>query len=699
MTARVPAASPRVAGTPRRLRDAAVRRAPGALVALAVVLGLPAVAAGHGLSPVYQSPLPLAVYLVGAAATVALSFVFVLARDVRATTIDEGRIVHVPRRAPHRPARDRRSSAGSGSSPRQSPAGRRMPPSRPCSCGSTAGWASPSCPRSCSRSGSGSTRSRPSTTCSPGSCGRSASAAGPASEVPAAVRVWPAVVGLAFFVWLELVPAVSAATLTVVLVGYTVLTLAMMAQFGRDEWRAQGETFTVWFRTLDRLAPFGVVAEAASTGEESRPDADDVVDPGGIDVARAHVVRRSFASGLLEPAGAPRSSRSSPSASGRSCSTACRRRSCSRLFGVPGLVPKTLLLLALARDHRRRRPGRVGRAVGIGATGAGLLPIAVGYLIAHYLTYLLIDGQRIVDRHLRSAPARLGHVRHRVLPARAARGCRRASCGRVQLAAVVGGHMLGALGRARRRRRRERTAAALTAAALRTSRQVPLAVVMVGLTTLTLWSLGQAIVGREPAAPTTSTRRRRGLEPASRPDRPSRPARTGRAGHPVVERADLGQPLGDRRIERLGGGDRGLHRGQAQDPLGGRRLADLGGVADRARARRRRVDDEPDLAGRDRARGSGPRRARRRPPRRAWRRARPRSPTAASACAGAGRRRAAGSRPPASAAREAGQRAPCRGPRSRRARAPPSAPGRGGTSARAEQRLGQRDPRVRRGCR
>ena len=31
-----------------------------------------------------------------------------------------------------------------------------------------------------------------------------------------------------------------------------------------------------------------------------------------------------------------------------------------------------------------------------GAIGAGLLPIAVGYLVAHYLTYLLVDGQRIV---------------------------------------------------------------------------------------------------------------------------------------------------------------------------------------------------------------------------------------------------------------------------------------------------------------
>ena len=60
------------------------------------MLGVPAVATAHGLSPVYQSPLPLSVYLVGAAVTVALSFLFVLARDVRAPEIVDGRLVRVP---------------------------------------------------------------------------------------------------------------------------------------------------------------------------------------------------------------------------------------------------------------------------------------------------------------------------------------------------------------------------------------------------------------------------------------------------------------------------------------------------------------------------------------------------------------------------------------------------------------------------
>ena len=49
-----------------------------------LVLLLPGPALAHALNPTYTSRLPLAVYVAGAAATVALSFIFVLVRDVRA---------------------------------------------------------------------------------------------------------------------------------------------------------------------------------------------------------------------------------------------------------------------------------------------------------------------------------------------------------------------------------------------------------------------------------------------------------------------------------------------------------------------------------------------------------------------------------------------------------------------------------------
>src|SRR6187401_546672 len=58
-------------------------------------MAAPAAVFAHTLNATYTSRLPLAVYLAGAAATVALSFVFVLVRDVRATrpiTDDPGRL-------------------------------------------------------------------------------------------------------------------------------------------------------------------------------------------------------------------------------------------------------------------------------------------------------------------------------------------------------------------------------------------------------------------------------------------------------------------------------------------------------------------------------------------------------------------------------------------------------------------------------
>ena len=146
------------------------------------------------------------------------------------------------------------------------------------------------------------------------------------------------------------------------------------------------------------------------------------------------------------------------------------------LFAFMGIV----VLLAFA----------VARTVGLGAIGAGLLPIALGYLIAHYLTYLLIDGQRIliaISDPLQRGANLFGTAFHTPSGDWLPPGL----VWTIQLAAVVGGHMLGAWGG-------HVVAVADAPAGMSTGalrrRQVPLAVVMVGLTTLTLWSLGQAIV-------------------------------------------------------------------------------------------------------------------------------------------------------------------------------------------------------------
>jgi hypothetical protein len=184
---------------------------------------------------------------------------------------------------------------------------------------------------------------------------------------PRLLSIWPAVIGFAFFIWLELVARVEGGrTLGVVLVGYTFITLAGMLYYGREAWRTRGEVFSVWFGLLGRLAPYELVG---------RPEA-------GL------VRRRPFASGL----------------GGR--------------WSLAALVLITLGTASIIFDGLSqtqlyfdlfRRPGWLGmgplivdtivaaafmlivlglvlvvaRRLGTSALSAGLLPVAVGYLVAH----------------------------------------------------------------------------------------------------------------------------------------------------------------------------------------------------------------------------------------------------------------------------------------------------------------------------
>jgi len=77
---------------------------------------------------------------------------------------------------------------------------------------------------------------------------------------------WPAVVGLALFLWLELGYGVpfdpvvlidprSVATATLI---YTTITFVGMALFGVERWCERGETFSVYFNMLSRISPLEV---------------------------------------------------------------------------------------------------------------------------------------------------------------------------------------------------------------------------------------------------------------------------------------------------------------------------------------------------------------------------------------------------------------------------------------------------------
>ena len=164
-------------------------------------------------------------------------------------------------------------------------------------------------------------------------------------------------------------------------------------------------------------------------------------------------------------------------------------------FGFPGLGVATLQLLAFL-GLIAAGVLAIARLVGVAAVGAGLVPIAGGYLIAHYLTYLLGDGQLIVVAL--SDPFQLGwDLFGGAFFEPSTDWIPPALVWTIQLAVVIGGHVVGAW--AGHAVAVETAGRDLPAAELR-RRQVPLAILMVALTATTLWSLGQAIL-EDPGTP------------------------------------------------------------------------------------------------------------------------------------------------------------------------------------------------------
>ena len=299
---------------------------------------------------------------------------------------------------------------------------------------------------------------------------------------PERLGLWVAVGGLSFFIWLELVAKVlQGRPLSLVLMGYTAITLLGMAQYGRDPWRQRAETFSVWFGVLGRLAPFALSGTPEAGGVVRRPIASGLITsrwPREVVVMVALGTGGIIYDGLSQTTGF------------------------FSLFGFPSIALGTVIL-GVFLGVLTGLVLLVARGVGLAAMGAGLLPVAMGYLIAHYLSYLLIDGQRIfiaISDPFQQAWDLFGTAFWEPNSAWLPTG----ALWSLQVGAVVIGHIVGAwAGHAVARS----DAAEAPASGKRSAgtgqagrgradvrAQLPLAILMVGLTTLTLWSLGQNLV-------------------------------------------------------------------------------------------------------------------------------------------------------------------------------------------------------------
>ncbi|TCC35923.1 hypothetical protein [Kribbella speibonae] len=203
-------------------------------------------------------------------------------------------------------------------------------------------------------------------------------------RLPDGIAYWPAVAGLAGFLWLELVypdgsdPRVVAIFATT----YAVLNVAAGIVYG-PSWFAIGDSFEVYAETLARLSPLG-------RGADGRLE-------------------------LRNPLAGLATTPQQPGLVGLLClllgSTAfdglSRWSVWTRLTGgldrIPaytvGLIAAVAIVTALfllagrTTGAAQIRPGAVGDAGLPGAFVHSLVPIAIGYAVAHYFSFAMFQGQ------------------------------------------------------------------------------------------------------------------------------------------------------------------------------------------------------------------------------------------------------------------------------------------------------------------
>jgi hypothetical protein len=289
--------------------------------------------------------------------------------------------------------------------------------------------------------------------------------------LPPGAGWWPAAAGLYAFAWLELVSsdpaAVSTLRWSIALYGAVQLFAALL--YG-SRWFDRGDAFEAWSGLYGKISPMG------------RREAD------GVLVLRAPLVGLDgvrAAPGLVATVAVMLGSTAYDGLSGSSAwARFTQSHGWSRqLAGTVGLTA-TVLVLTVVFVVCSGVAGRVGgigvRAAG-GAFAPSVVPVALGYVLAHYYSFLVVEGQRAFIRL--SDPLGIGadwlgtaHLQPSYALATPA------IVADVQVAAIVVGHVLGVAVAHDR-------AVTLFPRARAVLGQIPLLVLMVTLTCLGLFLL------------------------------------------------------------------------------------------------------------------------------------------------------------------------------------------------------------------
>jgi hypothetical protein len=214
---------------------------------------------------------------------------------------------------------------------------------------------------------------------------------------------WPAMAGLMVFAWIELASGWASfpRTLVTAVVGYTVVTLAAQSVWGTETWSRRGEAFSVYFNLFSRVSPFEtrdrVVGVRPPLAGLPKLDAA----PGTVAFVAAMIGTVTF-DGLSQ---GPVWKNISPDLVDFFTSLGASWTTAPKLASTVGLIFGVLLVAGfywLGMEGARSVGGDLsGERIRMAFIHT-LVPIAAVYVAAHYLTYLLFEGQAI--QYLASDP-------------------------------------------------------------------------------------------------------------------------------------------------------------------------------------------------------------------------------------------------------------------------------------------------------
>ncbi len=206
-------------------------------------------------------------------------------------------------------------------------------------------------------------------------------------RIPEGVAYWPAVVGLAGFLWLELVypdasePLVVAVFATV----YAMVNVAAGIVYG-PAWFGIGDSFEVYAEVLARLSPLGRGADGQLVIRNPLAGLATMPQQPGIVALLCLLLGSTAFDGISR--WSAWTSRTGDLSHGQHLLVYTLG-----LLVAVAIVTALFVFAARTTGTAEIRPGAVGVAGLPGAFVHSLVPIAIGYAVAHYFSFAMFQGQ------------------------------------------------------------------------------------------------------------------------------------------------------------------------------------------------------------------------------------------------------------------------------------------------------------------